>query len=72
MIKNFFHSTMGAILFVALLIVTLSIGYVMIMKRLYKEEPHPVTIGGKQYMRWTEFNGKHYQIMMVPIDSTAK
>jgi hypothetical protein len=70
-IKNFFvYSTYGPIIIVFLLSATLAIGYVKTMNRMYKEKPHTVTVAGKQYVRWTEFNGRFWQVFMVPVDSS--
>jgi len=34
------------------------------------EEPHQVEIEGKKYIRMKEWNGSHYQIILLPVDST--
>ena len=39
---------------------------------LNEEKPHRVIIDGKEYIRMTEWNGKHYQIILLPVDSVKK
>jgi hypothetical protein len=36
---------------------------------LGEEKPHKVTIDGRDYMRTKEWNGGHYQIILVPLDA---
>jgi len=39
---------------------------------LNEEKPHKVTIGGKEYIRIKEWNGRFYQITLLPLDSLNK
>lgn len=41
------------------------------LQHLNEEEPHRVTIEGKQYIRSKEYSGNGtYQVILIPVDST--
>ena len=41
------------------------------LQNLNEEEPHRVTIEGKQYIRSKEYSGNGtYQVILIPVDST--
>jgi len=37
--------------------------------KLNEEKPHRVIIDGKEYTRMKEWNGNHYQIILLPVDT---
>ena len=39
---------------------------------LNEEKPHKITIEGKEYIRMKEWNGRFYQITLLPLDSLNK
>ena len=72
MFDKFKNHPLSPLIVVVVLVLGFTIGYVKVIKTLYKEEPHVVEVGGKKYTRWTEFNGKFWQVFMVPVDSTGR
>ena len=55
---------------------TLFIGAVflvlVVIIKLGEEKPHMVNVGGKQFIRMTEWNGNQWQVIMLPVDSVKK
>ena len=50
--------------------------FILIFSSLYytaivmgNEQPHKVTIDGKEYIRMKEWNGRFYQIDLIPCDT---
>lgn len=37
-----------------------------------EEKPHRVVIDGKEYTRIKEWNGKYFEIILLPVDSVKK
>lgn len=62
-IKEIFKIIFSFILVIALLVFLIS---------LNEEKPHKVTIEGKEYIRMKEWNGRFYQITLLPLDSLNK
>lgn len=62
-IKEIFKIIFFFILVIALLVFLIS---------LNEEKPHKVTIEGKEYIRMKEWNGRFYQITLLPLDSLNK
>lgn len=55
---------------ITLFFISLIIILVFITK-LGEEEPHRVTIDGKEYIKMTEWTGSHYQTIILPVDSLS-
>lgn len=51
-----------------ILLFTILIIVLVFLVKTGEEKPHTVTIDGKEYIRMTEWNGDHYQIILLPSD----
>ena len=65
--ENFENSFIGVMVFVVLLIALLVCAI-----RLGEEQPHRVTIDGKEYIRMKEHVGRGYQIILIPVCDSSK
>jgi type IV secretory pathway component VirB8 len=59
------------VLKIIVLFFVVAIIVIAFLQTLNEEEPHRVTIEGKQYIRSKEYSGNGtYQVILIPVDST--